>query len=326
MWRSLKAERGQPAARSDQRSVAGRKRSAVSGWRLAAGCLLLAVAPAWAAGDIGFASLKIGIGSRECGMGDAGTAAARGPQAIYWNPALNGWAEGFAANVSYSAWFVGMSKGGLFVVRPTPVLNLGLGLTSFSAGKLENRDDRPTDEPIGTFEPADYSLYLNLSRPLAPKVAMGFTGRCYYQKILDHSVSGVGADFGLLFLPRDGMKVGLAVLDFGSSMKYKYADFALPTRGNAGVSYSLPFGKSEFTATGDFGYGFFDQRISANLGAEVLLNQVLALRAGYKTLDPTAGLTMGLGVRVKGVRLEYSFGLHDLNLGATHRFALGLGY
>jgi hypothetical protein len=292
----------------------------------AVACLVLAVTALPAATTVGLASLRVGLGSRECGMGDAGVASARGPLAMYWNPALSAWDTRFAASASYSTWLLDMSKAGLFALRPTRLANLGLGVTAFSAGRVENRPDQPTEAPLGYYEPADYSLYLSLSRPLAPKVAMGLNGRLYYQRVFDATATAAGVDIGLVFLPLKGMKVGVSVLDFATETKFKYADFTLPARALGGVSYVHHLGKSELSAAADLGYGFYDHQFRVNTGAEFVLNQVLALRAGYKLLDPTSGLTAGIGLRVKGIRVEYSFGLHELDLNATHRFALGLGY
>ena len=47
---------------------------------------------------------------------------------------------------------------------------------------------------------------------------------------------------------------------------------------------------------------------------------------GHKILDQTAGLTLGVGFRVKGIRIDYAFSAYDLSLGATHRFSVGFGY
>jgi opacity protein-like surface antigen len=290
---------------------------------LVVGCLFLSIA---GADDVGFASLKIGIGSRECGMGDVGTAAAQGPQGVYWNPALSGWARHFEASFSYADWFLDMSKSAVFVVRPLPIFVLGLGATVFNAGQVEYREDKPSETPIGTFSPFDYSLYLNLSRSLQPGLALGVTGRYYYQKILDRSASGFGADLGLAYEPQPRLKVGAAIVDLGSTLHFKFADFALPTRAQAGLSYALPLGRSELTGAADLGYYFFDQRVLANVGAEFALNRVLALRAGWRFFDPTGHLSVGLGFKPKGLRLEYSLSPYDLSLGTTQRLALGFGY
>ena len=290
--------------------------------------------------DVGFASLKIGIGSREWGMGSAGTADATGPQSMYWNPALNGWnghfiggpasADApdprFQASASYSAWLVGTGKSSVFVTRPTAPFVLGLGITSFSSGQLENRPDKPTDDPLGYYEPLDYSAYLNFSRALASFVSVGISGRFYYQKVYDLSASGVGLDVGVAFHPLKHLSAGLSVNDVGATMRFGYGDVQLPTRGLAGVSYSLPVGRSLLTAAGDFGLGFAEQSPILNLGAEFLMAPGLALRAGYRILGPTRGLTAGLGVKVKGLSLEYSLAMHDNDLGVTHQFALGFGY
>jgi hypothetical protein len=287
---------------------------------------LLAPSFAGAANSVGFASLKIGIGTRECGMGDAGTASAIGPQSIYWNPALNGWENRFGASISYSDWFLDMNKAALFVVRPTPIANVGLGATVFNAGKLEYRDEYPDDEPLGTFSPFDYSIYVNLSRALPRNLVLGGTGRYYYQKILDHSSHGWGADLGLAFEPVKNLKLAGAIMDFGSTLQFRFADYSLPTRAVVGASYALPLGWTQVNLAADGGFGFFDRQFALNAGAEVLLGKVVSVRGGYKILDQTAGLTLGVGFRVKGIRIDYAFGAHDLSLGATHRFSVGFGY
>lgn len=310
------------AAHGSRQTAKGCKLLRASFGLLAVSCWLSAVS----ADDIGFASLKIGIGSRECGMGSVGTAAALGPQGIYWNPALSGWARRFEASFSYADWFLDMNKSAVFAVRPTPLFALGLGATVFNAGKVEYREDRPSEVPIGTFNPFDYSLYLNLSRMVEPWLSLGVSGRYFYEKILDRSASGFGTDLGLAYEPLPRLKVGAAIVDLGSSLHFEFADFVLPTRGQAGLSYTLPLGRSELTGAADLGYYFFDERLLANVGAEFVLNRVLALRAGYRFLDPTGHLSVGLGFKVKGLRLEYSLSPYDLGLGTTQRLALGFGY
>lgn len=289
--------------------------------------LLLVATAGYAATGTGFASFKIGIGSREWGMGNAGTAAAQGPMALGWNPALTARAENFGACFSYVRWFQDMQKSGLFVVRPARYLVLGLGVTAFSAGRLEYRTDQPTEEPLGFYQPVDYGLYLNLSRQLAPKVAAGLSGRYYYERIQDLSAASLGADAGLEVAALPNLRFGLALLDFGSAARFRVMDFTLPTRSSIGLSYRPELTKPlAAELTGDLGYGFYDRRVFLNLGAELIYNQLLALRFGYRGLKQEKGLTGGVGFRVRGFRLEYSFGLHELNLGATHRWAFGFGY
>ena len=216
--------------------------------------LLTLAAVAFADGNSGFASLEIGIGSRECALGDAGTAGAVGPQAMYWNPALNGWAESFGASFSYANWLQGSSQSAIFAIRPTPIGVVGFGATAFNAGQLEYRDDYPTDDPIGYFTPIDYSLYLSLTRALDSRVSLGVNGRYYYERIADYSARGFGTDVGLAFKPLDGMKLGFAVLDLGSSMAFIHEDFSLPLRTVAGISYTRLLGKSQVSASADAGY------------------------------------------------------------------------
>jgi hypothetical protein len=288
--------------------------------------LLILISAAWATNNVGFASLKIGIGSRECGMGDAGAAGADGPQSMYWNPALTGWQDHFSASVSYADWFLDMSKSALFVVRPTPIVNVGLGATVFNAGTMEFRDDIPTDEPLGTFTPYDYSLYLNVSRALPGRVTLGASGRFYDQDILSYNAHGWGADLGLAYEPLKNLKLAAAVMDVGSALNFMFADYALPSRAAVGASYALPLGWARVSVAADGGYGFFDRQFALNTGAEVVLGKAVALRGGYRILDQTAGMTLGIGFLVKGIRIDYAYGADGLSLGATHRFSVGYGY
>lgn len=288
--------------------------------------LLLTISAAVAQNNVGFASLKIGIGSRECGMGDAGTAGADGPQSMYWNPALNGWQDHFSASASYADWFLDMNKSALFVVRPTPIMNVGLGAAVFDAGAVEFRDDIPTDQPIGTFTPYDYSLYLNLSRAFPGGITVGASGKFYDEDIMSYYAHAWGADLGLAYEPRKNLKLAASVMDVGSSMQFEHAAYSLPARAAVGASYALPLGWTRVSVAADGGYGFFDRQYAFNAGAEALLGNVVALRGGYKILDQTAGLTLGIGFRVKGIRIDYAYGANGLSLGATHRFSVGYGY
>lgn len=286
--------------------------------------MALVVVMAWA-GQTGFSSLRILPGVREAGMAGAGVASAFGPQAIALNPAANAGSDGFAATVSYAKWILDTHHQSLFVARGFPALCVGLGLASFSAGRFEYRT-KPTEEPIGTFSPYDFTAYLNLARPIGSMVQVGLTGRYFYTRIFDEDAVGVGIDGGVRVTPVERLTLGASVMDFGKTMYYVRDEFRLPTRLRAGASYDLvPFERGRVTLAADGSYFPYGKAAGAVAGLEFAWNEVVALRAGYDFLSQANHLNFGLGLHAGRFRFDYSFAALNFDLGGAHRVSVGLG-
>jgi hypothetical protein len=289
--------------------------------------ILLTVILTLTFGDSGLASLKIVPGVREAGMANTGVASAQGPQAIYFNPAAISRYNKFQANLYYAKWLLDMHHQSLFVVRPMKIFNIGFGVVNFSYGNVENRDNKPTEEPIGYFNPQDYSFFLTLSRALDNRTAIGVSGKFYYQKIFDKTTSGGGVDFGLKFfdvMPQ--MALGFSIINFGTTMRFIREKFWLPTEAKAGASYNLPLGNQNLNGALDLSYFPYDKKFSAGIGVEFDLNDFLFLRGGVRPFSETDKISTGLGIKLSKFRLEYSFSPFTYDLGTTHRFSLGFGY
>ncbi len=277
------------------------------------------------AGHMGFSSLKILPGVREAGMAGAGVASAFGPQAIALNPAANAGSDGFAATVSYARWILDTHHQSLFVARGFPALCVGLGFASFSAGQFEYRT-KPTEEPIGTFSPYDFTAYLNLARPIGSIVQVGLTGRYFYTRIFDEDAAGVGIDGGVRVAPVERLTLGASVIDFGKTLYYVRDEFRLPTRLRAGASYDLVlFERGRVTLTADGSYFPYSKAAGAVTGIECAWNEVLALRAGYDFLSKANNMNFGLGLHAGRFRFDYSFAAMNLDLGGAHRVSVGFG-
>jgi hypothetical protein len=284
--------------------------------------LLLAVAAA-VAGPTSFSSLKILPGVRETGMGGAGVASAEGPQAMAWNPSATAGVSGFAATAAYAKWLLDTHHQSLFVARNLKFARLGFGVVSFSAGEFEYRTG-PTEQPIGTFTPTEFSFYFNVSRPVGEMVQFGLTGRYFYSRIMDSDADGLGVDAGLRVRPVEHLTVGASVVDFGKTLSYEREVFWLPTRGRVGVSYDEElFAQGRLIATADGAFFFYSRDADARAGLEFAWHE-LALRAGYSFLSETH-LSFGMGVRLGGLRLDYSFASLGFDLGAAHRLSVGIG-
>jgi hypothetical protein len=288
--------------------------------------LSLGLAAAMAlAGPTGFSSLKILPGVREAGMAGTGAASAFGPQAIAINPAAGVGPDGFAATASYAKWILDTHHQSLFVARRFPALCVGLGFTSFSAGQFEYRI-KPTEDPIGTFTPTDFTAYLNLSRRIGDKVQVGLTGRYFYTRIYEYDATGLGVDGGVRVMPIKRLTVGASVVDFGKTMYYVREEFRLPARGRLGASYDfIPFEHGRLTVAADGSYFLSSKVAGAAAGLEFAWSEVVALRAGYDFLSEANHLNFGLGLRAGLFRFDYSFAAMNLDLGGAHRVSVGIG-
>jgi hypothetical protein len=277
-------------------------------------------------GDSGFSSLKIVPGAREAAMAGTGVASAQGPQAVYFNPAAISRYSNLLANIHYAKWFLDTHHQSLFVVRPTKLFNIGIGIVNFSYGKVENREDKPTDSPVGYFNPQDFSFFLTLSRALDDRTAIGVSGKFYYEKIFSYTASGGGLDVGLKFNLLPSMSLGFSVINFGTMMRFQREKFPLPTEAKIGANYELPLSNKHLIGALDISYFPYEEKLSACIGVEFALNNFLFLRGGFRPLSESGKISTGLGVKLNNFRIEYSFSPYTYNLGATHRFSLGAGY
>lgn len=288
--------------------------------------VLLIFCPLLNARPVGYAWLTIPVGPREAGMAGCGVAGAIGPQALVYNPAATATLAPFSAQVGYTKWFLDTHHQSLFVARNFQNFAIAGGIATFTNGKFEYRDDRPTEEPLGTFVPLDITGYLNISRTLGPRGEIGITGRYFYSKIIDYQASGIGADLGVRFRPLENLTLGAAVVDFGRTLYYEYELFWLPTRGRLGLNYRLPVGTNEINFTAEGSYFFYSKELAGQLGTEFVLGDIVYLRAGYDISNVANHLNFGLGVHHHLFRLDYAFSPLAFNLGTAHRFAISFGY
>lgn len=146
-------------------------------WLLAAALLRICASPAFAAfqsdaGVNGAQFLKIGAGARALGMGEAMTASAEGPEAMYWNPGGLAAARGFEASYAraelpdsvhhdFAALALPMSwSGGVF----------GFAFTRLSQGEIEQVDNVGVKR--GSFAPHSEAISFGYARSFTEEDAL----------------------------------------------------------------------------------------------------------------------------------------------------------
>jgi hypothetical protein len=219
---------------------------------LAAGLALAVALPAHAT-KYAAEFLKIGVGARALGMGEAYVAVADDPSAAYWNPAglvflrqqevqaMHAEQFGQIVNHDYVSYAHPLEPGleagpivGVTLVRTSiddiPVLDdaNGSGVLQDVGrdGVAGTQDEGEGDGILGPGEyvlvdegsvqfrsNTDLAFLLSYARPLSPSVNVGVNAKLIRQQLIDNSNFGIGADLGILWTPREWLSVGLRVAD-----------------------------------------------------------------------------------------------------------------
>ncbi len=277
-------------------------------------------------GSAGAQELRIPYGSRGTAMGGAVIANTYGIESMYWNPAGLASLEGSEASFSYLTYIADMDQN--FVGAATNVEDfgtIGVGIKVLSVGDIAETTD---DFPDGTgrvFNPSFSVINLTYARTLTANVSFGATVMFLNEKIHNVSAAGTAFDVGFLYDPGwNGVRLGLAIKNYGSEMEFEGLGFDGAAQGSHPVSFDLP-------ASINFGvsYDFLDNgpnfaMLSSNFrsntysndlfqtGFEYSYNGLYFLRGGYNYSQQDEwihGASMGAGLTYEmgGTKLMFEY-------------------
>jgi len=276
--------------------------------------LVFAVSMSFAQNKVGTTAaqfLKIGIGSRATGMGEAYVAMSRDASGLYWNPA--GIAESGGTEIMFQRnnWIADVAVNYMGVIFPLyGVGTVGLSVTSLTM------DDMPVTtvlEPLGTgeeFTASDLALQLSMARSLTDRFSIGFNAKYIQQTIWHSTAKAMAMDVGTLFRTQfNDMRLGMSISNYGSSMQmsgrdllerydpapgwegnndalpvdYVVDDWDLPLIFRVGVAMDvIDMGVTKLTVAADAIHPN-DNLESINLGTELNILDRYFLRAGWKS-------------------------------------------
>ncbi|MEW6686164.1 MAG: PorV/PorQ family protein [Candidatus Edwardsbacteria bacterium] len=282
------------------------------------------------AGTTGLAFLKIGVGARISGMGEASLAVVNDASANFWNPARLTRIEGYSLVLMHNHWIQDINHEYLSLAIPFSKgkRTFSLALTEVTVSGLEFREDQPTAEPKGKFNTYDLSLSGSLAQSLGKDISFGVTFKYLYEKIYLNDTQGWSFDLGTSIIPGyKNLELAGVVQNIGPDMKFERRDFRLPTTFKFGGSYSIdsPHLRGQFLLASDF-VKPIDNFWHLNLGTEYNYQKRYFLRVGHKLGHDSEGFTAGVGYKMKSYLFDYAFVPHRLNLGTSHRFSLGLKF
>ena len=282
--------------------------------------LLLLLVPALLSAQTGAAFLKIPVGPRVCGMGEAAVAYIDDASALFYNPAGLANVPSFDLLLAHNQWLLDMNHEYVAGVYGTEALGkFGLAFDYWGSGAIQGINIRGETIPGYTVSAADWSLNIGYGRSISD-FSFGLGAKFVHQQHESLSTSAVAFDAGAMYkTPLEGLKAGVSVTNIGTRSRLVEESYGLPLQGRLGWRYDYNI----VGVTQDFIISETEKPGIA-AGAECRPVDIVALRAGYRTgsgYDGFSGLRAGLGLTWQGIGVDYAFAPYG-RLGASHRISI----
>ena len=279
-------------------------------------------------GTTGANFLKIGIGPRAVGMGEAQVAICNDVTSVFWNPAGLARTESQEASFVYSLWFEGIRLQYFGYAYPHPTLGTFAGSINYlSTGKIEGY--RADGAKAGEVKAYDLSGILSYGRRLPYGIDGGINLKFIQEKLEEESSFAFGIDIGVIGPLGRWLKVkemeeltcGINLQNLGSKVKFQKEEGSLPLNLKFGVGIKKEVFGDPLTVAID-GNIPNDNGFYGSLGIEYWVRDLIGLRLGYKGgQDLGNGISFGGGIKVNIFQLDYAL-VHLGELGYTHRIGI----
>ncbi len=265
-----------------------------------------------------FPFLKIGQGARAEALGGAFTALADDINAAFWNPAGLGHIEKVAYTFNYTRWLVG-SK----VFSGALAFDVGFGVIGFSAisfGTQEFPITTPT-APWGTGEmgrAGDIAVAGMFAKRITEKLMLGGQVRWVQEDLILDKMSKIDYSIGTHFytgFKSTRLAMGFRNLGGNAQITQGGEEVILPAVFNVGGAMEIVGKKQDpVYVTLSVEHSFItDYSQSTRVGVEMWLNNLLALRGGYRSNIELENWSGGVGLKhkIKGKTFTVDASYHN---------------
>jgi hypothetical protein len=289
-------------------------------------------------GTSGFQFLKIGVGARGVALGNAYTALADDPMAIFWNPAGIAQVEKFGLGGAVTQW-----PADIYISSAAAVYNLGKYGTigaSFSLMTTGLMNIVTVYNPggnEGSFEVGDWVAGLTYARAMTDHFTVGVTFKLIRETLGNFESMGLGnfeetvwaIDIGSYYNTGfKNLRVGMSIMNFGPEAQYQVDDdldgeydedirdgldndndgvfdedteeagVPLPLIFRVGLAMDIFESENHKLTAVADMYHPPDNKENYNIGAEYWLFNMIALRGGYSIQMDEGGLCAGVGAKI----------------------------
>jgi hypothetical protein len=301
------------------------------------------------AGRASFQFLKIGIGARQTGMGEAGIAVVRDVNSLFWNPAGITGIQSSEASFSFNRWFADMD----YIAGAAAVQLQDIGVFGISYAQLGYGDipealatvaSGSSDTRTGnTFTGYDMLVGLSFARQFTTNLSIGVTGKFLREKLWIYGVNTYAFDVGTFYDTQfKGIRFAMCAQNFSGAVKYldvgsRKEGYDIPLLFTIGVSVDLMNPEDAFFNGGeDHRFTLALETVNSNdygerwnLGGEYTFADLLAIRGGYRFNYDDGNLSFGAGVKKKiadfDIRVDFSYVSYQY-LSSPWRISVTLGY
>lgn len=276
-------------------------------------------------GGQGGAFLRVPIGARPAGMGNAFVAVSDDANALFFNPGGLYQIPRFAFGAVYSLMSMGRNHyQGSFIYSNESLGSFGLMFTGFGVSDIEGRDR--AGNPDTKFDDSEVAFSLGYGRQLFSFLGVGSGLKYLSHSLENNKATGFGFDIGVhskieIKNPYlNSIRLGISATNLGAKLKW-----------NTGSSH-----KDKIPSTLRFGSGFdfksnniellvaFEGSQTSNEsfkfhgGVETRLYGTLGLLAGLDAED----FNFGASIKYNRFKFEYAFCPDVLEQGATSRIGI----
>jgi hypothetical protein len=264
--------------------------------------------------------LKENFGARAMGMGDAYVTLGDDVFGMQYNPALLTYLRGRNIAALYMPGIADNYSGYIGYVEAPKIdgylgksrgLILGAGFSTLQGGSMEINNLDGTSVLVDSESDFLFSLSaaLNISEPLS----IGLTAKYLTSRLVgQYNASAFALDAGAIFdlsgIVLPNLLIGASLQNIGTQMKYISALESLPLYLRTGVSYKYIFEDKSVLSTAFETDYFIGDTIKYSAGVEYAIDNCIFIRAGCKIGNDINGLTLGTGLRLGGMQLDYGMG------------------
>ena len=251
-------------------------------------------------GLAGFSYLKITQAARPAAMGDAYTAVADDINALYTNPAGLTGIQGRAFSFSYSKWIVNTKIYSGAAAWMLGTHAVGLHVLSFQPDQIIlTTPDKPGGS-LGKVSVGSTVVGITYAIKFTDKFSFGVQGKFVQEDLYLDKVNTFDIDMGTMFYTGfRSSRVAMSMKNLGKDMTVNSESFFSPIVYNVAVAMEV-YGRVEdpnrLTVSLENVFAI-DYESRFHMGGELLLANMLALRAGYKFNYDAEAFSLGAGLK-----------------------------
>ncbi len=288
-------------------------------------------------GQAGYTFLKIGVDARSTAMGEAGVTLEGEASNIFFNPAGITAISDNSVFVGYTTWIADIQKSAVAGVKNLGSWGyVGLSAIYMDYNTIEGTEIDPFSplgyKDIGNIDVQEYAIGLTYGRRFTDRFGFAATARFCYQDLVVDQSQIVAFDVGTIYhIGWHGVKVGMSIQHFATDMEYVDESFRLPLTFHIGASADILSFTHFDSEEHDLdlvleGNNPIDYSERFHIGTEYWFRQMFALRAGYKFNYDEENLSLGAGLRYKGIHFDYSYASFGEFLGSVNRFSMHMTF